>query len=155
LVTEGWRRALTVRHWPGLAEAAALLLWAHVSLRRKPPADVIAHATSGVRRHRDAGDEPGVRREVARAVWLVGAMSRHIVRVPCLSRSVALARMLARRNVASEIRIGVRTREDRLEAHAWVEVDGRAVNDREDIVRGYAPFDQPLSRLGELRRHFR
>jgi hypothetical protein len=108
-----------------------------------------------MRRHPDVGGEQERRRRVARAVWLVGAMSRHVVRVPCLSRSVALARMLARRNVSSEIRIGVRTREDRLEAHAWVEVDGRAVNDREDIVRSYTPFDQPLSRLGELRGHFR
>mgnify|MGYP000718269785 CR=1 FL=1 len=42
---------------------------------------------------------------------------------------------------AAELRLGVRKAPD-LEAHAWVEVAGRPVNDDDDVRRRYAAFDR-------------
>ncbi len=62
-------------------------------------------------------------------------------RARCLERSLALWRLLRRRRMAAELRIGVRKSERDLEAHAWVELAGRVVNDRADVHRRYAAFD--------------
>jgi hypothetical protein len=164
-MTDVWRRAarLSPRHWLGLLEASSTLAWAHASLRWRSPAGVIARATSvrpSSRRVARAAPAPATTgadraRVVSRMVWFVGAASRHFMRVPCLSRSVALARMLARRGIAADIRIGVRTQDGGLDAHAWVELDGRVINDDETVSRSYAPFDRPLAQVTELRRLFR
>ena len=42
---------------------------------------------------------------------------------------------------ASEIRIGVRFEEDEFLAHAWVEQDGRVLNDRTDIGEWFSVFE--------------
>jgi hypothetical protein len=77
------------------------------------------------------------------------------VRVPCLARSIALARVLGRRGVACDIRIGVRTNDGQLEAHAWVEHNGQPLNEDESALRTYAPFTEPLGSLPAARLMFR
>ena len=92
----------------------------------------IEHASSSLEAHRRA----------ARAAWLVQVASR---RVPtganCLARSITLWWLLLRRGVPVEVRIGVRRRGNRLEAHAWVEHLGRVLNDDADIANRFAPFE--------------
>lgn len=63
-------------------------------------------------------------------------------RARCLERSLALWWLLRRRGVAAELRIGVRKPESELEAHAWVELDGLAINDRDDVGERYAAFEE-------------
>ena len=63
-------------------------------------------------------------------------------RARCLERSLALCWLLRRRHIPAELRIGVRKAPD-LEAHAWVELGGRPVNDGDDVRRRYAAFDRP------------
>jgi len=63
----------------------------------------------------------------------------------CLSRSLFLQWLLRRRGVESELRIGVQLRRGRLDAHAWLEVGGRPVNDALGVAERYAAFNQPLS----------
>lgn len=58
----------------------------------------------------------------------------------CLSASVVFDWLCRRRGIASQLCIGVRFVERRLEAHAWVEWDGTPINDRDDIARNFAPF---------------
>ena len=59
------------------------------------------------------------------------AMTTASARLPatCLVQALAAGVMLRRRGLACQLRLGVRTREAgggaRLEAHAWVECDGR------------------------------
>jgi hypothetical protein len=65
---------------------------------------------------------------IERTVWLVGLAGR-LVRLPCLTRSLTLARILARRGVGADVRIGVRTENGKLLAHAWVEWRGRPLNE--------------------------
>ena len=60
--------------------------------------------------------------------------------VTCLSRSLLLVWLLHRRGVASDLRIGVRLTQGKLDAHAWVEYEGIAVNDSPDVNAQFASF---------------
>ena len=86
--------------------------------------------------------------EIARIARMVGVASRRIVPGACLARSIALARMLAVRGLSSDIRVGVRTADTGgVEAHAWVELEGRPLGGDGVTMRGYEPFARPLSDL--------
>ena len=60
--------------------------------------------------------------------------------VTCLSRSLLLGWLLHRRGVASDLRIGVRLTQGKLDAHAWVECEGVPVNDSPDVNAQFASF---------------
>ena len=68
--------------------------------------------------------------------WAVAAASRYVPRSTCLSRSLALQTMLGRRGLGSELRIGV-SRDGKLplDAHAWVEWNGRKLLEGGEIER--------------------
>jgi hypothetical protein len=70
------------------------------------------------------------------------AAARMPFTVTCLVRSTALWYMLRRQGIDSEIRIGVNQQEGGFHAHAWVEIDGIVLNDREDIHHQFVPFEQ-------------
>lgn len=59
-------------------------------------------------------------------------------RALCLEQSLALAWLLRRRGVPAELRIGVQPRP--FYAHAWVEVDGRPLNEPGDLPQILTPF---------------
>jgi hypothetical protein len=80
------------------------------------------------------------RQEVERIAWLVEGASR-LLFLRCLPRSLALVRVLSRRNVAATMRIGVQTVNGKLLAHAWVEWQGRALNDDERSLQDFAAFE--------------
>ena len=72
---------------------------------------------------------------------LVAIASRHGLHAGnCLSRSLTLQRLLGRQGIASELRIGARRAGAGLEAHAWVEHDGRPLNDGADVAQRFPPF---------------
>jgi len=86
-----------------------------------------------------------------RIAWVVEAAAR---RGPwpanCLQRSVTLWWFLARRGIASDLRIGVRRRPGatsggELDFHAWVEHDGAVLNDSPTIRRRFATFDRAIA----------
>lgn len=56
----------------------------------------------------------------------------------CLHQSLALCRLLSRERIPGQLKIGVRTKEAALDAHAWVEVRGVVLG---LPVSGYAVFD--------------
>ena len=60
--------------------------------------------------------------------------------VTCLTRSLLLGWLLHRRGVASDLRIGVRLTQGKLDAHAWVECEGIAVNDNPDVNAQFVSF---------------
>jgi len=81
-------------------------------------------------------------RQVAR---MVQAASRHgLCRANCLEQSLVLWWLLLRRGVSAGLRIGVRKAEGCMRAHAWVELSGVVLNDAEDVLRRYAPFEQDI-----------
>ncbi len=70
------------------------------------------------------------RTDAERIARMVQLAARHgLVRGNCLSRSLLLWRMLLRRRIPAEIRFGVRAYGAGMQAHAWVEQDGRALGD--------------------------
>lgn len=61
----------------------------------------------------------------------------------CLARSLLLVRLLRRRGQPGELRIGVRRSGHGIESHAWVELQGVAVNDAQGGARRYAVLELP------------
>jgi len=55
----------------------------------------------------------------------------------CLRRSLVLQRMLGRRSIPAELRLGVRKEEGQLKAHAWLEYQGQPVGEAEDLEEKY------------------
>lgn len=74
----------------------------------------------------------------SRLVSIAG--KRGVVRATCLQQSIYLRWLLALRGVESDLRIGVRKRNGRFEAHAWVELLGQALNDSADVSTRFSPF---------------
>jgi hypothetical protein len=60
--------------------------------------------------------------------------------VLCLQRSAATACLLKRQGVNAQMTIGVQQMP--FKAHAWVEVDGRVINDKPHMREMYAVLDQ-------------
>jgi hypothetical protein len=88
--------------------------------------------------------------DVARTVRMMQAAVRHSLGSPnCLEVSLVLWYLLNRRGIPSAIRIGTRKIEGRLEAHAWVERDGVALNEFDQAHLHYAPFDAAFSSLAD------
>ena len=82
------------------------------------------------------------RERVGWSVRMVNAAARHgWGRPTCLEKSLALWWLLRREGIASVVRIGARTAGGKLEAHAWVECQGVALNEPEGHHRHYATFD--------------
>jgi Transglutaminase-like superfamily len=60
--------------------------------------------------------------------------------------------LLGRQGIASSVRIGTRKREEKFEAHAWVECDGVALNEPEHAHKHYAAFGEEFPMLGEAKK---
>jgi hypothetical protein len=68
-----------------------------------------------------------------------------IVRASCLEESLTLWHLLRKQGHAARLRIGVRKTAEKFEAHAWVEHEGVALNQIEEIHRHYAAFESEFS----------
>ena len=74
-----------------------------------------------------------------RYATLTGIAARHGVhKANCLTRSLALCRLLRRKGIPASLKIGVRTELEPFEAHAWVELDALPIN---ESVAEFSPFD--------------
>jgi hypothetical protein len=64
-----------------------------------------------------------------RIVWAVVVGSRYVPKSTCLAQALAVQMLLARRGVPAHLHIGVakQGQEKQLEAHAWVESQGKIV----------------------------
>lgn len=56
----------------------------------------------------------------------------------CLSRSLALAWWLRRRGIVTELKLGTEILEGRLQAHAWLELQGEALTPQGDYVEAFS-----------------
>ena|SRR5689334_5177132 len=74
---------------------------------------------------------------------LDAVIRRAFPRSKCLVRSLALTWLLRRNGIDGTLVIGVRKQESRLEAHAWVEHEGRVVNDTADVRQRFSALDLP------------
>lgn len=88
---------------------------------------------------------PADERLLATATRLARAVTRAaengIFQPACLVRAMALTRMLEARGIhGSQLRVGVRWKDERFAAHAWVEYGGQVLGDWEEHVRNYTPL---------------
>lgn len=75
----------------------------------------------------------------ARIGWAVGASRRVVPKATCLPQALACESLLTRFGYDSQLRIGVtKTTDVALEAHAWVECQGRIVIG--DLEQGLSGF---------------
>lgn len=63
----------------------------------------------------------------------------------CLVRSLTLWTILSRRGVPTELRVGFRKRDGRIDGHAWLEHDGSPINETLDETLTYVAYDQPAT----------
>ena len=75
------------------------------------------------------------------AVAGVRRAARPLPYATCLPQSLALWWLLRHRGIHGELRLGVRKEGEELKAHAWVEVAGVALNDRDDVRHRYSAFE--------------
>lgn len=85
-----------------------------------------------------------------RIAQLVALAARHgLARGNCLSQSLTLQRLLDGA-AATQLRIGARRGPAGLEAHAWIEHEGRPLNDTADVAQRFTPFPALPSALPRL-----
>jgi hypothetical protein len=70
------------------------------------------------------------------------AAHRSFRKATCLEKSLALWGLLGQQGIASSVRIGARKYGEKFEAHAWVECNGMALNEPEQMHRHYPAFDE-------------
>ena len=76
----------------------------------------------------------------SRIAWLVEKAGQYCpAGTSCLKEVLVLSRLLARRGVATTLRIGVGRQADAFAAHAWLEQDGRVILGDGDID-AYTPL---------------
>lgn len=76
------------------------------------------------------------RPQVNQITRAVRVMSRYVPQASCLTQALAAQTLLANEGQRSQLRVGVTQNGGKLEAHAWVQIDGRVViGGRESVVR--------------------
>lgn len=107
-------------------EAAALILPVELALLRRVSLDrLVARPPRTGRPGRSARETIDVRR-AARLVDAVAACYPHAT---CLKKSLILLRLLRKRGIPAELRLGVRKVDGDFSAHAWIESAGRTLLD--------------------------
>jgi hypothetical protein len=104
-----------------------------------------------------AGREPTVETLQPSRVELTARMVRSAAYrtfpgATCLERSLTLWWLLARQGIVASIRIGTHKSGDKIEAHAWVEHAGVALNEPEDPHTHYAVFDEAFPQASETKK---
>ena len=146
-----WERLRRFRHLPSrtriLFLRAAVLLPA---ISRKLRREGFVATQRWLERRLPPGHKPPLDRDafVLSVTRAVGAASRHgIGNTTCLQQSLAMWYLLAREGVAADLRIGVRKNGDAFEAHAWIEIEGKALAEPEGSHKHYAAFDADLTQF--------
>lgn len=98
------------------------------------------------RRARTKGREPADSEEIIRMAKRAQARVRRTTGIagPCLVRSLTLWALLSRRGIATDLRVGFRRRDGRIEGHAWVEHASIPLNETASEVGTYSISDQPV-----------
>jgi Transglutaminase-like superfamily len=94
-------------------------------------------------------DEADVLRVTRRIAHLEAVTATNLFfRASCLELSLVLCRMLRRRGMNADLRIGARKEANRFEAHAWVELDGTVIDGGAAEHMHFVPFEQSESSMG-------
>lgn len=84
-------------------------------------------------------------RQARAAARMVSVAARYgPYRATCLRQSLTLWWLLRRQGIASDLCFGARKEAGRVEAHAWVELQGVALNEAQDVHQRFAPFNRAI-----------
>lgn len=114
-----------------LMQAWFLLLAVDIGLRMLPFQSVRRKLAQHPRGPAPAQVEQAIRRT---AYWVDRAERHHLYAITCLRRSLVLQRLLAGQGIAAELRFGVRPEGGTIQAHAWLEREGKPVSEPEALV---------------------
>ena len=133
------RSALRAARWAEIrdvAEAQVALLRAELLRWLSPAGELVEPSISAGNPVSISAEE---RTSYARLARAVDRAARYgVFRPQCLSRALALSRMLSVRGfIAHQIRIGVRKEDSAFTAHAWVELDDALRENATGNARGY------------------
>lgn len=65
------------------------------------------------------------------------AATHSVYKANCLKKSLMLWWLLRRRGISADLRIGVQKENGRLNAHAWVEINGMVLIDDVNTIQGF------------------
>lgn len=112
------------------------LLGAQVRVWTRPRGALVAEGDSSYRTPPSAAQ---LRNARAIAYGLSRAARSGLFRPSCLVRTLALSRLLERAGIrGARVRIGVRDRDGRFEAHAWIELGGVVLGDSANRVATFS-----------------
>ena len=136
-----------------LLEAAAYLIGVRLSLRLlgfKTVRNILARSGADAKQSGAPADPDQTRR----TLWAVNAANK-VARTTCLPQALTVHTLLARRGLASELKIGVsRSSGSPLEAHAWVESGGKVlIGALPDLARFQAFANLNQTTLNEANRN--
>ena len=63
----------------------------------------------------------------------------------CLVRSLTLWAMLLRRGISTDLRVGMRKTDGKIEGHAWLEYQGEPLNEDSAVIATYSVLAGPAS----------
>jgi len=76
------------------------------------------------------------------------ARFNHLYPMTCLRRALTLQKMLAKRGILTELKIGARRKDAQLSAHAWVEYQGQSIGEPEKIREKFSNLEKVLFDIG-------
>ena len=140
-----------------LAQATALLPAVRMALKLAPFARLQLLAARGMRDKRqrahaapsldtviaEASNHSVASQSTARIVRI--AAERGLYRAKCLEQSLVLYWLLQRQGIDSRILFGARKEGEQIQAHAWVEVDGIAVCEEDDLHERFSAFTEVIT----------
>ena len=85
---------------------------------------------------------------IARIVKI--AAEQGIYQAKCLQQTLVLWCLLRRNHIESDIRFGARKAGGELQAHAWVEVSGIALNEDSDVCVHFSPLKSDVGLKREM-----
>lgn len=120
-----------------MLRAVRLLCMIRVALWIAPFAKLRRAVERAARRRGSESRRPSV----DQVVWTVKVASRYVPRATCLTQALAARVMLGREGYDNTLRIGVaRGERGQLQAHAWVECEGRVVIGETDSPNRFTPL---------------
>lgn len=76
-----------------------------------------------------------------------GVVRNLFFKTNCLEQSLVLWQLLQRHGFPAELKIGARKEAGQFEAHAWVELNGQALNNEDGQHREFVPFDNAVTAM--------
>jgi hypothetical protein len=126
-----------------LAQAAVLLSAVRFALNFVTSArlQLIGVRTVGDSRRGSLGPTTGLSPQTTARLVRIAA-ERGPYRAKCLEQSLVLRRLLLRQGIEARIVFGARKEEEQMQAHAWVEVNGVALNEDNGVYQDFSPLDE-------------